>query len=229
MLVLRFEIKVAIMLLFKMISSSKSSYTRFAETGGKFRQYGINIRLANKEDIRSISKCNIENLPENYSDWFYTDHLSKWPELSIIAEDTENELVGYALGRLETSVVMNPQNKVYRPTKIGHIASVAVNKKFRGMGIAQGMMGTLHQSFAGNHGVDSASLYCRVSNEAAIGLYTRTFSYRCDKIIPSYYPDGESAWVMSVSGLLMKEQQRLLIRNNANADAMESNTLSSSS
>jgi hypothetical protein len=51
---------------------------------------------------------------------------------------------------------------VFRPHDMGHIASLAVNQNFRGLGVAQGLMRTLHQNFASHYGIDSASLYCRV-------------------------------------------------------------------
>jgi ribosomal protein S18 acetylase RimI-like enzyme len=110
------------------------------------------IRRANKEDIPGINQINLDNLPENYSHYFYLNHLEKWPELSIVAETTSNEMIGYALGRLEGN-----------PNPIGHVASVAVNKRFRGCGVAQSLMNSLHVSFVNDYNVDSVSLYCRVS------------------------------------------------------------------
>eukprot|EP01036_Dinobryon_divergens_P027385 gene27385-36153_t len=183
-------------------SYSSPNGARMTEFGGKLRRYGINIRLAKTDDIPNISKCNIENLPENYSNSFYIDHLSKWPELSIIAETSKKELVGYALGRIETIIKEDPYKKVFRPHDIGHIASLAVNQNFRGLGVAQSLMGTLHRNFASHYGIDSVSLYCRVSNAAALGLYSKVFAYRCDRLVEEYYPDKESAWIMSLSGLL---------------------------
>jgi hypothetical protein len=55
--------------------------------------------------------------------------------------------------------------------QIGHVASLAVNKKFRSMGVAQGMMRTLHSNLAAHHLVDSVSLYCRVRLTHLTSLY----------------------------------------------------------
>ena len=61
---------------FSHIYSSVTS--RIAECGGKFRQYGIHIRPAKREDIPNINRCNMDNLPENYSNNFYINHLTRW-------------------------------------------------------------------------------------------------------------------------------------------------------
>ena len=45
---------------------------------------------------------------------------------------------------------------------IGHIASLAVNEKFRGSGVAKSLMQSLHYSFANNYNIDAVTLYCRV-------------------------------------------------------------------
>lgn len=66
------------------------------------------------------------------------------------------------MARVDTVVNEDPRNKVYRPSEIGHITSVAVNKKFRGLGVAQALMGTIHQNFACFYEIDVVSLYCRV-------------------------------------------------------------------
>ena len=42
------------------------------------RRPDINIRLANTDDIPLINQCNLDNLPENYSHYYYLNHLSKW-------------------------------------------------------------------------------------------------------------------------------------------------------
>ena len=39
---------------------------------------GINIRIAQLDDIKRINQCNLDNLPENYSHYFYINHLTKW-------------------------------------------------------------------------------------------------------------------------------------------------------
>lgn len=129
---------------------------------------GLRLRYAKKEDIALINQCNIDNLPENYSNYFYLSQLTQWPELSLIAEcEQTNELMGYALGRVEMAPFENAldnNNMLYEKTPhLGHIASIAVNDKFRGHGVARKMMLQLHKSFVRDYDVDNVSLYCRVS------------------------------------------------------------------
>lgn len=48
------------------------------------------------------------------------------------------------------------------PSYVGHVASVAVHRKFRGHGVAQGFMQCLHYKLAKSYHVDKVTLYCRV-------------------------------------------------------------------
>jgi len=168
-----------------------------------------NIRFARREDIPGIRNCNLENLPENYTDEFYTRHLASWPALSMIAESKEDErLIGYALARVEASatsakkVVTVGKNDVYLPPQmIGHVASIAVYESHRGQGVAKALMKALHSQLVNAHSVDQVSLHCRVSNVQAIRLYSSHFPYRCTNVVPSYYADGEHAWRMDCSNL----------------------------
>jgi ribosomal protein S18 acetylase RimI-like enzyme len=54
-------------------------------------QYPISLRLAQYDDIPWISSCNLQTLPENYNDAFYTHHLSENPYLSIVAVIEKND------------------------------------------------------------------------------------------------------------------------------------------
>lgn len=164
------------------------------------------IRRATFEDIPNIRQCNIDNLPENYDSYYYSRQISILPELSIIAESSDKELLGYALGKLEptTPIRYQYEQPVSSSVKIfntGHIASLAVYEKARGLGIAKSMMVIIHNEMGKNFGVDEAFLHCRVSNIAAMKLYSTAFSYKCVSRLRSYYDDGEDAWFMKCSGL----------------------------
>lgn len=169
----------------------------------------FNVRLACREDIKAIRQCNLDNLPENYSEDFFRRHLATWPALSIIAESENRELLGYALGRIELSPDQPPKptpviGKVtpYRPSVyVGHVTSIAVHSPFRGLGVAKSLMQSLHTQLAKVHNVDKVSLHCRISNEPAIKLYSNFFSYIKADQVPKYYEDSEDAWLMTLSGL----------------------------
>ena len=189
-----------------------SSFGLFANAGSGSSQghssASFHIRFARREDIPFIRNCNLENLPENYTDEFYQRHLASWPALSVIAECTTSEkLIGYALARVEASgaprriVAVGRNDVILPPHNIGHVASIAVYESHRGQGVAKKLMQTLHSQLVSAHGVDQVSLHCRVSNVQAIRLYSGFFPYRCTSVVPNYYADGEHAWRMDLNGL----------------------------
>jgi predicted acetyltransferase len=60
---------------------------------------------------------------------------------------------------------------------VGHIASVAVNSRFRGRGVAKQLMKELQRGFKERHDIDTVNLYCRVRH-----TYTHihiTTYYKC--------------------------------------------------
>lgn len=129
-------------------------------TGSSTRPQSYSIRVARVEDVPFIRRCNLENLPENYSDQFYQTQLVSWPELSLVCcDDSTDDLMGYCLGRVEVDVEKSKlQGKVYA----GHVASLAVFKQHRGRDVAHNLMETLHRKFISVYDVDEVSLYCRV-------------------------------------------------------------------
>ncbi len=59
------------------------------------------IRLATKDDMAALKICNEKCLPENYSDDFYHEQITRWKDLTLICENKDRKLVGYALGHVE--------------------------------------------------------------------------------------------------------------------------------
>jgi len=88
------------------------------------------------------------------------------------------------------------------PACVGHVTSVAVHEEFRGLGVAKDLMHTLHDQFRRHHHVDSVQLHVRVSNAAAIALYSEYFGYKIVQQIPDYYADKEAAYLMQLDGLM---------------------------
>jgi len=46
----------------------------------------ICLRLATRDDVSDIQRCNLATLPENYNTNFYCSHMRQWPELALVAE-----------------------------------------------------------------------------------------------------------------------------------------------
>lgn len=57
-------------------------------------------------------------------------------------------------------------------------------------------------------GAQYVSLHVRVSNKAAIHLYTKTLGFDQDKTESSYYADGEDAYSMRLDLSVIREQIR---------------------
>lgn len=76
----------------------------------------------------------------------------------------------------------------------GHIMNVAVLQEYRGKRVAERLIKSMFS--LAPEGVVNYTLEVRVSNAAAIKLYTR-LGFRCFGLRPGYYEDtGESAMIM---------------------------------
>jgi N-alpha-acetyltransferase 10/11 len=197
---------VYLMLLLRRFSSSFAT----ASIVEKSLQY--RIRQATVEDIHAIQQCNLITLPENYDYDFFHRHITSFPDLAFVAENdnetvqatNHRQLFGYTLGKLEYPAYRDDYDSKRRtlvPGFEGHVTSIAVYEDYRGHGIAKKLLDSLHHHFAVNHRVDMVSLKCRVTNTAALKLYTECYPYRCAKRLPAYYQDDEDAWHLSLTGL----------------------------
>lgn len=86
----------------------------------------LTLRIARRQDVPSIQRCNVATLPENYNSNFYANHLMAWPDLALVAVDTsastksstsmfgssfpterpEEKIVAYVLGKIEERNVL---------------------------------------------------------------------------------------------------------------------------
>lgn len=69
----------------------------------------------------------------------------------------------------------------------GHITSLAVARTHRKLGLASKLMQAAHQAMAETFGAKYCSLHVRVSNQAAIHLYTQTLGYERHDVEAKYY------------------------------------------
>ncbi|CAM9659464.1 unnamed protein product, partial [Hapterophycus canaliculatus] len=187
------------------------------------RPSDFDFRLARKSDIDRIRHCNINTLPENYSEDFYETHMKDWPELALVAEhadrrneDQKPQVVGYVLGRMEGSKENagvggsasastaipgwscrgTSRSKAVLPPPTGHVTSLAVLPGFRRCGTARQLMVMLHERMNYYYRADKVSLHVRKSNQGAIRLYEEFLGYKVAGVASSYYSDGEDAFVM---------------------------------
>merc|ERR1712088_98418 len=150
----------------------------------------INIRAATPVDLQNMQHCNLLCLPENYQLKYYMYHGLSWPQLSYVAEDEDGKLVGYVLAKMEDQE--NPEDQ----TPHGHITSLAVRRSHRRLGIAKKVMDQACMAMVENFGAKYVSLHVRVSNRAALNLYSKTLQFNTTDVEAKYYADGEDAYAM---------------------------------
>lgn len=80
------------------------------------------------------------------------------------------------------------------PEVHGHITSLSVARSHRKLGLASKLMEQAHTAMKEVFGAKYASLHVRVSNKAAIHLYTQVLGYKIHETDKGYYADGEDAY-----------------------------------
>ena len=151
------------------------------------------IRRCERDDIRSVIEINEETLPEHYSDYFYYEILSEFPETFLVAE-LDGALIGYVMCRIEYGF---SHLKKLGLARKGHIVSVAVREKHRGKGVGTLLVRASHEAMLAK-GSTETYLEVRVANAQAIALYQR-LGYKITGRLEAYYKDGEAALVMASS------------------------------
>jgi len=149
------------------------------------------IRRCEREDIPAVMEINAETLPEHYSDYFYYEILSEFPEAFLVAE-TSGTVVGYIMCRVEYGF---SHIKRFGLARKGHVVSIAVLESHRGRGIASMLIRAAEEELR-KKPVTEMYLEVRVSNTSAISLYDK-LGYRKIGRLEAYYKDGEAAFLMA--------------------------------
>lgn len=150
------------------------------------------IRRCETEDVPSVIDINLKTLPEHYSEYFYHEVLSEFPETFLVAE-LHNVPVGYIMSRIEYGF---SQLRRLALSRKGHVVSVAVVEEHRNKGIGSGLILAAQAEMAKKSATE-CYLEVRVSNVQAISLYQR-IGYKTTGRLDAYYRDGEGALVMAV-------------------------------
>ena len=152
---------------------------------------GYVIREVRLDDIDRVIYINRVTLPENYSKWFFMEHLEKWRDIFLVAE-FKGEVVAYIMTRVEWGIGFF----TLRIIKKGHIVSIAVLPEYRRRGIATKLMVNVMKTLKEHYKCSEVYLEVRVSNTPAISLYEK-LGFEKVKIIKGYYLDGEDAYIMA--------------------------------
>jgi len=150
----------------------------------------VSIEKATILDLIELQNANLHCLPENYQMKYYLYHGLSWPHLSYLARDcATGRVVGYVLAKMEE----DPEDE---QEQHGHITSLAVLSSHRKLGLATKLMQAAELAMLSNYDAAFVSLHVRVSNRAALHLYTHTLGFSVTKTEAGYYADNEDAFAM---------------------------------
>jgi len=149
------------------------------------------IRHCQEADVPSVIEINMTTLPEHYSDYFYHEILTEFPETFLVAE-LEGSIIGYIMCRIEYGFSHVKRLGLARK---GHIISVAVLEEHRGKGVGSRLISLAEEEMVKKACTESY-LEVRISNERGIELYKRS-NYKETGRLEAYYRDGEAAYLMA--------------------------------
>ncbi|KAL2111835.1 hypothetical protein VUR80DRAFT_9223 [Thermomyces stellatus] len=138
------------------------------------------------DDVDKLSKCNLDPLTETYELGFYLQYHAKWPSLFQVCEDTDGNIVGYIMGKLEESPEYYKSYEHYLPWH-AHITALTVAPEARRQGIGKILTEQLEAAADAN---DSwfVDLFVRKSNHKAINFY-KSMGYSVYRVVQDYYGD----------------------------------------
>ena len=162
-------------------------------SSGKFSDTNpIVVRRCTLEDLEGVIEVNERELPEDYPYFFYKSILDNYPESFLVACNSNKEIIGYIMWRVERT----PSNNSLKLKNNGHLVSIAVLKTYRQLGIASTLLSHSMKKIK-KYKIDEFVLEVRVSNIEATNLYKK-FNYQTKTIKEKYYRDGENAYYMTL-------------------------------
>ncbi len=150
----------------------------------------IVVRRCTLEDLEGVIEVNEQELPEDYPYFFYKSILDNYPESFLVACNSNKEIIGYIMWRVERTPSINS----LKLKNNGHLVSIAVLKTYRQLGIATTLLSHSMKKIK-KYKIDKYVLEVRVSNFEATNLYKK-FNYQTHSIKEKYYRDGENAYYM---------------------------------
>ncbi|KAI0050203.1 acyl-CoA N-acyltransferase [Auriscalpium vulgare] len=123
---------------------------------------------------------------------YYLEHLTTWPSLSYVAEDSKGRIVGYVLAKMVQDV--GPDDEPH-----GHLSSVSVLRSYRRLGLAKKLVIQSQEAMAAVYKASYVALHVRTSNRPALSLYRDTLGFSLHVLKRKHYADGEDAYAMRLS------------------------------
>jgi len=154
-------------------------------------QQTFTLRKFAPNDLQNVMQVNRVCLPENYTDFFFTDLHQRFPETFIVAEES-GKMAGYIMCRIEVGLSNYGFGGLIRK---GHVVSIAIMPNSRRRGVAQALIKRALEGME-YYKAKQCFLEVRVTNEAAVSLYKK-LGFEVTRTINGYYSDGEDAYVMT--------------------------------
>ncbi|ORY71739.1 acetyltransferase [Pseudomassariella vexata] len=153
------------------------------------------LRRFRPDDLNKISKCNLDPLTETYDLSFYMQYYAKWPAMFQVAEDGNGNIIGYIMGKLESSPDFMRRSKHFLPWH-AHITALTVAPEARRTGIGKILTAQL-EAAADVGDAYFVDLFVRRSNTRAINFY-KSLGYTVFRVVKDYY--GENVNDPTASG-----------------------------
>lgn len=144
-----------------------------------WRQSGLVIREAARDDLDAIAKLERDSFPEDQVSRRAFLYALRAPQHPLIAAEIDGELAGYALVALR------------KDSRGARIYTLAVDSRFSRRGAGFALLQAC-EKYARRHGRAALRLEVRYDNKAAIALYEK-FGFRPSGEHEDYYADGATA------------------------------------
>jgi ribosomal-protein-alanine N-acetyltransferase len=154
-------------------------------------QQTFKLRKFIPDDLQGVMQINRVCLPENYTDFFFTDLHQRFPETFIVAEEN-SAMAGYIMCRIEVGLSNYGFGGLIRK---GHVVSIAVMPQNRRKGVAHALISKALEGMQ-YYKAKQCFLEVRVTNDGGISLYKK-LGFEVTRTINGYYSDGEDAYVMT--------------------------------
>ena len=147
-----------------------------------FERHGeLKIRAIERADLLSVFRIETRSFGQP---WPYAAFERLLDAPGFLVADTGQEVVGYVIAdTIDT-----------HGATVGHIKDLAVAPEHRRRGIGRTLLSRGLVTLAGS-GADRVKLEVRRTNDAARSLYA-AFGFERHHTVPSYYDDGEDAYVL---------------------------------
>ena len=144
-------------------------------------QQPVRLRSFLVDDLLQFNNINLDKWTEMYTNSFYFDYLTKYPELCVVAESLDGGcLAGYLIAKVEGK----------GDEWHSHISALSVSPEFRKAGVARLLCEYFEELSEVVHNCFFADLFVRSTNVLAIQVY-KNRGYVVYRTIKNYY-DGDA-------------------------------------